>query len=199
MEYGAVSLQILIEHFQRMPGVGAKTAQRMAFYVLSLPKEEARAFGEAVIRAAETVHRCSVCCNLTDREICPICTDAKRSRKTVCVVENVESLIAIERTNDYKGVYHVLHGAISPLDDVTADDLTVKELLRRVQADGVEEAIMATGSNVEGELTAMYLSKLLKPLGVRVTRLAYGLPVGSDLQYADTVTLSRALQGRQAL
>ena len=199
MEYGAVSLQLLIEQFQRMPGIGAKTAQRMAFYILSLPKGEAHAFAEAVTTAADTVRRCSVCCNLTDRDVCPICSDPRRSRKTVCVVENVEALMAVERTNDYKGTYHVLHGVISPLDDVGADDITVKELLARIPADGVEEVIMATGSNVEGELTAMYIAKLLKPLGVRVTRLAYGLPVGSDLQYADSVTLSRALQGRQTL
>lgn len=199
MEYGAVSLQVLIEHFQRMPGIGAKTAQRMAFYILSLPKAEAHAFADAVNEAADTIRRCSVCCNLTDREVCPICADTRRSRKTVCVVENVEALMAVEKTNDYKGVYHVLHGVISPLDEVGPEDLTVKELLARIETDGVEEVIMATGSSVEGELTAMYLSKLLKPLGVRVTRLAYGLPVGSDLQYADAVTLSRALQGRQDL
>ena len=199
MEYGAVSLEVLVEHFRRMPGIGAKTAQRMAFYILSLPKDEAHAFANAVNEAADTIRRCSVCCNLTDGEICPICADEKRSRKTVCVVENVEALMAVEKTNDFKGTYHVLHGVISPLDEVGPEDITVKELLARVSADGVEEVIMATGSNVEGELTAMYISKLLKPLGVKVTRLAYGLPVGSDLQYADAVTLSRALQGRQEL
>ena len=199
MEYGAVSLQVLVEHFRRMPGIGAKTAQRMAFYILSLPKEEAHAFAHAVTEAADTIRRCSVCCNLTDGETCPICADEKRSRKTVCVVENVEALMAVEKTNDFKGTYHVLHGVISPLDEVGPEDITVKELLARISADGVEEVIMATGSNVEGELTAMYISKLLKPLGVKVTRLAYGLPVGSDLQYADAVTLSRALQGRQEL
>ncbi len=182
-----------------MPGIGAKTAQRMAFHILSLPKDEAHAFADAINDAADTIRRCTVCCNLTDREICPICADEKRSRKTVCVVENVEALLAVEKTNEYKGTYHVLHGVISPLDEVGPDDITVKELLARITADGVQEVIMATGSNVEGELTAMYISKLLKPLGVKVTRLAYGLPVGSDLQYADAVTLSRALQGRQEL
>lgn len=199
MEYGAVSLQRLIEYFQRMPGIGAKTAQRMAFYILSLPKAEAHGFADAVRDAADKIRRCSVCCNLTDKEICPICADPRRSRRTVCVVENVESLMAVEKTNEYKGTYHVLHGVISPLDEVGPDDLTIGELLTRITADGVTEVIMATGSNVEGELTAMYISKLLKPLGVRVTRLAYGLPVGSDLQYADSVTLLRALQGRQEL
>ena len=199
MDYSAVPLQILIEHFQRMPGIGAKTAQRMAFHILSLPKADAHAFADAVNNAADTIHRCAVCCNLTDQEICPICADEKRSRKTVCVVENVEALMAVEKTNEYRGVYHVLHGVISPLDEVGPEDITVKELLSRITSDGVTEVIMATGSNVEGELTAMYISKLLKPLGVKVTRLAYGLPVGSDLQYADAVTLSRALQGRQEL
>ncbi len=199
MEYGALALQKLIEHFQRIPGVGAKTAQRMAFHVMALPSAEAHSFAQAIVDAADNVHRCAVCCNLTDRELCPVCADPKRSRKTVCVVENVESLLAVEQTKEYKGTYHVLHGVISPLDDRGPDDITVKELLSRIGTDGVEEVIMATGSNVEGELTAMYLSKLLKPLGVRVTRLAYGLPVGSDLQYADSVTLLRALQGRQEL
>ncbi len=174
-----------------MPGIGAKTAQRMAFHILSLPKDEAHAFADAINDAADTIRRCTVCCT--------ICADEKRSRKTVCVVENVEALLAVEKTNEYKGTYHVLHGVISPLDEVGPDDITVKELLARITADGVQEVIMATGSNVEGELTAMYISKLLKPLGVKVTRLAYGLPVGSDLQYADAVTLSRALQGRQEL
>ena len=199
MEYSAVPLLRLIEHFQKMPGIGAKTAQRMALYVLSLPNDEAHDFAQSITEAADKIHRCSVCCNFTDQETCPICRSEARSRKTVCVVENVEALMAMEKTNEYKGTYHVLHGVISPLDEVGPDDITVKELLARISADEVEEVIMATGSNVEGELTAMYVSKLLKPLGVKVTRLAYGLPVDSDLQYADSVTLSRALQGRQEL
>lgn len=199
MEYAAVSLQKLIEHFRRMPGVGAKTAQRMALHLLSLPKEEVCDFADSVREAAEKIRRCGVCCNLTDQEICPICASERRSRQTVCVVENVEALMAMENTNEFKGTYHVLHGVISPLDEIGPEDITVKELLDRVRTDDVQEVIMATGSNVEGELTAMYISKLLKPLGVKVTRLAYGLPVGSDLQYADAVTLTRALQGRQIL
>lgn len=199
MEYGAVSLQKLIEQFRRMPGIGSKTAQRMAFYVLSLPKEEAQALADTVTEASEKIHRCPVCCNLTDEEICPVCRNPQRSRSTICVVENVESMMAIENTNEFKGTYHVLHGVISPLEEVRPEDITVKELLARINADEVTEVIMATGSSVEGELTAMYISKLLKPLGVKVTRLAYGLPVGSELQYADSVTLSRALQGRQTL
>lgn len=197
MEYSALSLQKLIEQFRKMPGIGAKTAQRMAFYVLSLPKDEVKRFSDTVNEACEKIHRCPVCCNLTDEELCPICKSPKRNRSVICVVESVEALMAIESTNEFTGTYHVLHGVISPLDEVGPDDITVGELLKRISADQVQEVIMATGSYVEGELTAMYISKLLKPLGVRVSRLAYGLPVGSELQYADSVTLTRALQGRQ--
>ncbi len=199
METVALPLQKLIEHFRRMPGIGAKTAQRMALFVLSEEPDTVRDFAACLTDAVEKLHRCPVCCNLTDREICPVCESPQRSRKTVCVVENTEALLAMEKTNEFSGTYHVLHGVISPLDEVGPDDLTVKELLARIETDGVTEVIMATGSGVEGELTAMYISKLLKPLGVKVTRLAYGLPVGSDLQYADAVTLSRALQGRREL
>lgn len=199
MEYSALSLQKLVEQFRRMPGIGAKTAQRMAFYILGLPREDAKEFADTVLQASEKIHRCPVCCNLTDGELCPVCSDPKRNNGVICVVENVESLMAIENTNEYKGSYHVLHGVISPLDDIGPDDITVKELLDRVHSGTVNEVIMATGSDVEGELTAMYISKLLKPLGIKVTRLAYGLPVGSDLQYADSVTLSRAIEGRRSL
>lgn len=199
MEYSALPLQQLVEQFRRMPGVGAKTAQRMAFYILGLSKEEAKEFADTVVCASEKIHRCPKCCNLTDKELCPVCADPKRNNGTVCVVENVESLMAIEDTNEYHGTYHVLHGVISPLDDIGPDDITVKELLDRVNTDDIKEVIMATGSDVEGELTAMYISKLLKPLGIKVSRLAYGLPVGSDLQYADAVTLSRAIEGRRQL
>ncbi|MBR3768155.1 MAG: recombination protein RecR [Clostridia bacterium] len=195
----AVSFEKLVEQFRRMPGIGSKTAMRMAFYVLSLSHEDAIELSETIREASEKIHRCPKCCNLTDEELCPICRHTARKQSLICVVENVEALMAIENTNEYKGVYHVLHGVISPLDDITPDDITVKELLSRVSEDGVEEVIMATGSNVEGELTAMYISKLLKPLGVKVSRLAYGLPVGSDLQYADSVTLMRAIEGRQTI
>ena len=182
-----------------MPGIGAKTAMRLSFYVLGLPKDEVEELSNAIREAGEKIHRCPVCCNLTDEELCPICKNVNRKHGLICVVENVESLMAIENTREYNGVYHVLHGVISPLDEMGPEDITLKELLARVNEGTVEEVIMATGSNVEGELTAMYISKMLKPLGVKVTRLAYGLPVGSDLQYADSVTLSRAIQGRQAL
>ena len=196
---GAVSFQKLTEQFRKMPGIGAKTAMRLSFYVLGLPKEEVAELADTIREAGEKIHRCPVCCNLTDEELCPVCRNTQRRQGLICVVENVESLMAVEKTNEYHGTYHVLHGVISPLDEVGPDDITVRELLSRISADGVEEVIMATGSSVEGEMTAMYISKLLKPLNVKVTRLAFGLPVGSDLQYADAVTLLRALQGRQEL
>ncbi len=195
----AVSFEKLTEQFRRMPGIGSKTAMRMAFYVLSLSHEDAVELSDTIREASEKIHRCPKCCNLTDEDVCPICKHTARKQSVICVVENVEALMAIENTNEYKGVYHVLHGVISPLDDISPDDITVKELLSRVQTEAVEEVIMATSSNVEGELTAMYISKLLKPLGIKVSRLAYGLPVGSDLQYADSVTLMRAIEGRQIL
>lgn len=195
----AVSFENLVDQFRRMPGIGAKTATRMAFYVLSLSKEDALLLSETIKEASEKIHRCPKCCNLTDEELCPVCRSNVRNQSLICVVENVEALMAIENTNEYKGVYHVLHGVISPLDDITPDDITVKELLSRIETGGISEVIMATGSNVEGELTAMYISKLLKPLGIKVSRLAYGLPVGSDLQYADSVTLMRAIEGRRTI
>lgn len=195
----AVSFEKLTEQFRKMPGIGGKTAMRLAFYVLSLSKEEAQELSDTIKEASEKIHRCPVCCNLTDEEICPVCKNSARKQSLICVVENVEALMAIENTNEYKGTYHVLHGVISPLDDVSPDDIAIKELLSRIEEGGIEEVIMATGSNVEGELTAMYISKLLKPLGVTVSRLAYGLPVGSDLQYADGVTLMRAIEGRNKI
>jgi len=195
----AVSFEKLVDQFRRMPGIGAKTATRMAFYVLSLSREDAFLLSDTIKEASEKIHRCPRCCNLTDEELCPVCRHTARNQSLICVVENVEALMAIENTNEYKGVYHVLHGVISPLDDITPDDITVKELLSRIEEGGVNEVIMATGSNVEGELTAMYISKLLKPLGIKVSRLAYGLPVGSDLQYADSVTLMRAIEGRRTI
>ena len=172
---------------------------RMAFYVLSLSVDEAEEFADTIKEASVKIHRCPKCCNLTDEDLCPVCRHHSRDQSLICVVENVEALMAIENTNEYKGVYHVLHGVISPLDDISPDDITVKELLSRIEEGGIKEVIMATGSNVEGELTAMYISKLLKPLGIKVTRLAYGLPVGSDLQYADGVTLMRAIEGRRSI
>lgn len=199
MENGSVSLQKLIEQFRRMPGIGSKTAMRLAFYVLALSKDELYELSDTIKEAGEKIHRCPKCCNLTDEKLCPICSSPRRDHSVICVVENVEALMAIENTQEYNGVYHVLHGVISPLNEVGPDDITIKELLSTVNSGEVSEVIMATGSNVEGDLTAMYISRILKPFGVRVTRLAYGLPVGSDLQYADSVTLTRAIQGRQSL
>lgn len=182
-----------------MPGIGRKTAQRLSFYILSLPKEEAKKFSETINEAVEKIHRCALCCNLTEDELCPICSSDLRDKTTICVVEDSQDLLAIEKTGTYKGVYHVLHGAISPLDGIGPDQLTVRELIARVAGDNVNEVILATNSDIEGEATAMYIAKLLKPFNVKTTRLAFGIPVGSDLQYADGVTLSKALEGRQSL
>ncbi|MBQ6862944.1 MAG: recombination protein RecR [Clostridia bacterium] len=199
MDFTAAPLERLIEQFEKMPGIGRKTAQRMAFFVLGQPKEEGLAMAKAITDACEKIHKCELCCNLTDGKYCPVCSSPKRSRSLICVVEDAEDLMAIEKTNEYKGTYHVLHGVISPLEGIGPENLTVKELLARIGPDEVSEVIMATNSNIEGEATAMYISKLLKPLGVKVSRLAYGLPVGSDLQYADSVTLTRAIEGRKDL
>lgn len=189
----------LVEQFERLPGIGHKSAQRLAYHVLGMTKEQAQAFADAVLEAHDKIHYCKVCCNLTDQPLCPICRDERRDTSVICVVEDPRDVIAMERTNEYKGSYHVLHGAISPLSDVGPEQLCIKELLARVQGGKVKEVIMATNPTVEGEATAMYISRLLKPLGVKVTRLAYGIPVGGDLEYADEVTLLRALEGRSEL
>lgn len=199
MHYFPASLQELTDQFARLPGIGGKTAQRLAFYILGLPMEEAQSFADAIIEAKNTVHTCPVCQNLTDRSICPICDDQMRDRGLICVVAEPKDVIAMERSREFTGVYHVLHGVISPLNHVTQDDIRVKELLQRVAAGGVREVIMATNPDTEGEATAMYISRLLRPIEVKVTRLAYGVPVGSQLEYADEVTLSRALEGRQEI
>ena len=199
MQYFPAALQDLADQFARLPGIGGKTAQRLAFYVLGLPMNEAQAFADAIVEAKKTVHTCPVCQNLTDREICPICSDETRNRSVICVVAEPKDVIAMERSREFPGVYHVLHGVISPLNHVTQDDIRVKELLKRVACGDVEEVIMATNPDTEGEATAMYISRLLRPMEVKVTRLAYGMPVGSQLEYADEVTLSRALEGRQEI
>lgn len=195
----AAPLAKLIEQFAHLPGVGRKTAQRFAFYLLNLPEEKAREFADAITDARAKIKKCRVCGNLTDSELCPICSAKNRDQSVICVVEDPRDVIAFERTREYSGVYHVLHGLISPMDGVGPDQLYLKELLARVHAGGVAEVIMATNPTVEGEATAMYIAKLLKPLGVRVTRLAYGIPVGGNLEYADEVTLYRALEGRSEL
>ena len=199
MQYFPAALQDLADQFARLPGIGGKTAQRLAFYVLGLPQEDAQAFADAILEAKRTVHTCPVCQNLTDREICPICDDPTRNRGLICVVAEPKDVIAMERSREFNGVFHVLHGVISPLNHITQDDIRVKELLQRVAAGGVSEVIMATNPDTEGEATAMYISRLLRPMEIKVTRLAYGVPVGSQLEYADEVTLSRALEGRQEI
>ncbi len=195
----ALPLTKLIEQFARLPGVGRKTAQRFAFYILDLPEEKARQFAETIVEARTKMKKCAVCGNLTDAELCPICAAAGRDHSTICVVEDPRDVLAFERTREYTGVYHVLHGLISPMEGVGPEQLTIKELLARVNKGGVEEVIMATNPTVEGEATAMYLARLLKPLGVKTSRLAYGIPVGGNLEYADEVTLYRALQGRSEI
>ena len=199
MQYFPAALERLSEQFARLPGIGAKTAQRLAFYVLSMPEEEAQSFSEAILDAKHHVKTCPVCQNLTDQELCPICADTRRDHSVICVVAEPRDLIALERAREYQGVYHVLHGVISPLNHVGPDDIRIRELLSRVAAGDVEEVIMATNPDTEGEATAMYLSRLIRPFGVKVTRLAYGVPVGSQLEYADEVTLLRALEGRQEI
>ena len=199
MHYFPAALQELADQFARLPGVGGKTAQRLAFHVLELPMDDAQAFADAIIEAKNTVHTCPVCQNLTDRDLCPICDDGLRDRGLICVVADPKDVIAMERSREFSGVYHVLHGVISPLNHVTQDDIRIKELLQRVASGGVREVIMATNPDTEGEATAMYISRLLRPMVVKVTRLAYGVPVGSQLEYADEVTLSRALEGRQEI
>lgn len=193
------ALERLTEQFARLPGVGMKTAQRLAFHVLSMPQEDAQEFADAIMDAKSSVRLCPVCQNLTDQELCPICGDPERDKSVICVVAEPKDVIAMERAREYHGVYHVLHGVISPLNHVGPDDLRIRELLARVASGGVEEIIMATNPDTEGEATAMYLSRLLRPVGVRVTRLAYGIPVGSQLEYADEVTLLRALEGRREI
>ena len=197
MQYFPAALQDLTDQFARLPGIGGKTAQRLAFYVLGLPEAEAEEFANAILEAKRSVHTCPRCQNLTDREICSICEDPMRDQSLICVVAEPKDVIAMERSREFNGVYHVLHGVISPLNHVTQDDIKVKELLQRVAATDVREIIMATNPDTEGEATAMYISRLLRPMEVRVSRLAYGLSVGSQLEYADEVTLSRALEGRQ--
>ncbi len=198
MAYNVAPLTRLVEQFAHLPGIGRKTAQRLAFYMLSQPPERAKEFADALLDASRSIHRCKVCQNLTDEELCPICANDKRDRSILCVVADAKDVLAFERMREYNGLYHVLHGLISPMDGGGPDDLTVKELLRRLDGT-VQEVVMATNPTVEGEATAMYLSRLIKPMGVKVTRLAYGIPVGGNLEYADDVTLGRALEGRSEM
>ena len=197
MRYFPAALERLTEQFAKLPGIGGKTAQRLAFHLLSMPEEDAQEFADAIIEAKKSVHLCPCCQNLTDRDLCPICDDESRDHGLICVVADPKDVIAMERAREFTGVYHVLHGVISPLNRIGPDDICIRELLARVGKGGVREVIMATNPDTEGEATAMYISRLLRPMEVRVTRLAYGIPVGSQLEYADEVTLLRALEGRR--
>ena len=197
--FSVVTLQRLIEQFERLPGIGHKSAQRLAFHVLNMKKEDAEAFSRIILEAHEKIKKCSCCCNLAEEELCPICKSSKRDQSVVCVVEDPRDVMAFERTHEFEGTYHVLHGVISPMNGIGPEDITIKELLSRMGDGKIQEVIMATNPTVEGEATAMYISRLLKPMGVSVSRLAYGVPVGADLEYADEVTLTRALEGRRML
>ena len=199
MEYFPAALEKLVEQFARLPGIGSKSAQRLAFFVLSLPEEEAKAFADAIVDAKRTVTFCPVCRNLTDGGLCPICSSPKRDEHVICVVADPRDVVAIERSREYNGVYHVLHGVLSPMNHIGPDDIRIQELVKRVAAGGITEVIMATNPDTEGEATAMYIARLLKPFDVKITRLAYGIPVGSNLEYADDATLLRALAGRMEM
>lgn len=198
-EYHVAPLENLVDKFESLQGIGHKSAQRAAYQILNMTAEDAASFAEAILDAHRKIRYCNVCCNLTDAEVCPICKSSSRDKSTICVVEDPRDVFALERTNEFNVTYHVLHGAISPLGGVGPEQLKIKELLARLSDGVVKEVIMATNPTVEGEATAMYISRLIKPLGVKVTRLAYGIPVGGDLEYADEVTLSRAIEGRREL
>ena len=199
MKFFAPSVETLIDEFAKLPGIGRKTAQRLAFHVLNLPKEQADALAQAITNAKQTVHLCPKCQNLTDEALCPICSDPARDTHTICVVADPKDVLAFEKTREYHGLYHVLHGTISPMDGVGPDDIRIRPLLTRLTDEAVKEVVMATNPTVEGEATAMYIARLLKPFPIKVTRLAYGIPVGGDLEYADEVTLRRSLEGRSEL
>lgn len=199
MDYYVSPLQNLIDEFRKLPGIGNKTAQRLAYHVLNLPKEKALRFAEAICEAKEKITYCKVCQNFSDTDLCSVCANPARDKSVICVVENPRDVIQMEKTNEFKGTYHILHGAISPMDNIGPEDIRIKELVTRIGGGQVKEVIMATNPNLEGETTAMYISKLLKPFGIKVTRIAHGVPVGGELEYADEVTLARALQGRVEL
>ncbi|MBR0277182.1 MAG: recombination protein RecR [Clostridia bacterium] len=199
MDYFVQPLEELIDKFASLPGIGRKTARRLAFHILDLSDAEADKFAAAIVNAKKLVKYCNVCHNITDSDICPICSSSKRNRTVICVAESPRDVISIENTHEYNGLYHVLHGAISPMDNIGPDDLKIPELLNRLKSGEVKEVIMATNTTIEGEATAMYIAKLIKPFGIKVTRIAHGIPVGGDLEYADDVTLTRAMEGRQEI
>lgn len=193
------SIAALIEHFQKFPSIGPKSAQRMAFYLLRMPMVEVQKFAQAMLDAKQNTKTCEICFNISSESPCEICTSTSRDRSTICVVSETKDLIAIEKTNEYKGLYHVLQGLISPMDGIGADDIRIKELLSRLTADEVQEIILALPPSVEGEATSLYLTKLIKPFGIKISRIAFGLPVGADLEYADEITLAKAIEGRREL
>ena len=199
MSYYSPSIEKLIEAFEKLPSIGSKTAARLAFHILDASEQETNEFVSAILNAKKNLKYCSKCYNISDSEICPICSNKARDESVICVVEDVRDVVAMEKTHEFKGVYHVLHGSISPMNGVGPDDIKIKELLARLMDGKVKEVILATNPRVEGEATAMYISKLVKPLGVKVTRIAHGIPVGGDLEYTDEVTLSRALEGRREI
>ncbi len=199
MSFFPPSLENLIDKFASLPGIGKKSAQRLAFYVLSLPESEAQSFASAILEAKSSVHCCPVCQNLTDGEICSVCDDSRRDKSIICVVAEPRDVLSFERSREFKGVYHVLHGVMSPMNHIGPDDLKISELINRVAQGEVREVIMATNPDTEGDTTAMYISRLIKPFEVKVSRLAYGIPVGSNLEYADEATLTRALEGRREM
>ncbi len=190
-------LAILIDELSKLPGIGPKTAQRLALYILNIPKEEAGILAQSIINAKEQIRRCQICHNLTDQDTCEICRDKTRQKDIICVVETARDLMALEKTGGFKGLYHVLEGVISPLDGVEPEQLTIDHLISRLKTEQIREVILATNPNIEGEVTASYIARLIKPLGIKVTRIAYGIPIGGDLEYADEVTLTQALMGRQ--
>ena len=199
MQFFPAALQNLTDQFARLPGIGGKTAQRLAFHVLSLPMEDAQEFADAIIAAKQNVHTCPECQNLTDRELCPICDDDLRDDSVICVVAEPKDVIAMERSREFRGTYHVLHGTISPMEGIGPEDIRIRELLARVGSEEISEVILATNPDIEGEATAAYIARLLKPMGILVTRIAHGLPVGGDLEYTDEVTLAKAIEGRREM
>lgn len=198
MDYYAVPVAKLVEEFQKLPGIGHKSAQRLAFHVINMPLEKVQGLANAILDAKQKTRYCSICSNLTDVDPCPLCSGTSRDRSSICVVQDARDVVAMERTREFKGLYHVLHGAISPMQGIGPEDIRIRELIKRL-GDGVKEVILATNPNVEGEATAMYISKLIKPLGIKTTRIAHGIPVGGDLEYADEVTLAKALEGRREI
>jgi len=199
MSFYAAPVAKLIEEFEKLPGIGHKTAQRLAFHVLNLPESRVLSLSNAIREAKQKIKYCSVCSNLTDVDPCNICSSPSRDRSVICVVEDPKDVVAMERTREFKGLYHVLHGVISPMEGIGPEDIKIKELLERLKEGNTREVIVATNPNIEGEATAMYISRLLKPLGIKTTRIAHGIPVGGDLEYADEVTLAKALEGRREI